>query len=91
VTFGQRLIQFDRFLRRLLGASCELGRRSEIEIFDKQVVRVGQSGVRLGVSRIDRDCLLKIIDCLVEAFFGAPVPIVAAFQIVVIGCRIGGA
>src|ERR1700738_2681185 len=74
MSFAERLIQ----LEGLLGVdSCQrkrlFGRRRRK--FPQQTIRLGQTGVGQAISRVFIDCLLEILDALVETVFSEFVPI----------------
>src|ERR1700757_5275645 len=77
------MANFECSLRQVPRLHAALARRCEAKD-SNGIVTIGQTGKSGGVARIPRDRLLKTLDSLAE-FCRAPVPVVAAFKIGLVG------
>ena len=87
--FGKLRVELQGFHGRRLGAQ-KGGARRHHAIARHQRVAVGQPCVGERVVRIERDGLLEVFDALAQVFFGAPVPVVAAFEVELISGGVFG-
>src|SRR5437773_3494907 len=85
--FGESVIQGDRLARVELRLFVSLVNWN-VAVVDVQGIRVGESGIRQRVSRIERNRLLEVFDSFDDSFRGALVPRVAAAEIQSIGLHI---
>src|SRR5438093_1531021 len=84
-----RLVECQRLPRVFLGALVRLLDRYR-SVIDVERVRIGEPGVRGGVTRILRNRLLEVTDRLGDAFLSPLVPFVSPFQVQAIRLNVFG-
>src|ERR1700757_4585297 len=82
------MANFECSLRQVPRLHAALARRCEAKD-SNGIVTIGQTGKSGGVARIPCDRMLKTLDSLAE-FCRAPVPMVAAFKVGLVGFGVHG-
>ena len=87
VGFRQPTIHFNRLERQLFrSASAFIGVDKSPKSQERKAV--GQAGVSGNIGRIFCNCLLEVLDSVLQPFPAAPVPVIAPFEICLVGLRI---
>ena len=86
---GEGIVELERLARIGLGAG-EAFRDGDAAVVELQRIRVGETGVGRCVAAIGLDGLLEQPDRLGDAFLGAFVPGIAAFQVQAVGLEVLG-
>src|ERR1700682_2945516 len=84
VCFDKLGVELQSFAGSKLGLGIGLTWRCEPPV-SQHDVRVGQTGVGLGIAGVLVDRFLEMFDSLAQAGFGSPVPVISSFQIIFVG------